>query len=108
MNILLTGILINTFLFGYMALTNEKMGISHKMPLFLLNPILNTILTFAYPLSFLIILLSPGGLLRNIIISIALQFLINHIIWGGVVGIIGGLDSRKYLNELKSKYKMKI
>lgn len=108
MSILLLGIAINTLLFGYMAFTNDKMGISHKIPTFLLNPILNTILTFMYPLSFILILISPGGLLRNVVISLLLQFLVNHLVWGSIVGVIGGIESRKAIKDLNDKYNIKV
>ncbi len=108
MNMLLIGVMINTMLFGYMAFTNEKMGISHKVPQFLLNPILNTILTFLYPLSFVFILFVPGGLIKNIIVCLLLQFIINHIVWGSIVGIISGIGSRKVVKDLNSKYGINI
>jgi hypothetical protein len=95
MEMLWVGVLINTVLFSYMAFTNDKTGIPHKLPNFLLSPILSTVLTLGYFASFLIIILSPGGLIRNIIIVLLMQFLINHILWGIIVGTIGGLLAKK-------------
>lgn len=100
MNMLIVGILVNTLLFGYAGFTNKKTGIPHKLPKFLLNPIIERVFTFGYLGSFVIILLAPGGLLRNIIISLLMQFVINHILWGSIVGSIAGALNRKKLDNI--------
>lgn len=84
------GLIINTLLFGYMGFTNEKMGVLSIIPKFLLNKYLSMVLTISYFLSFLIILLSPGNLLIHIIICLLMQFLINHLVWGIITGVIAG------------------
>jgi len=83
MTLYLLAVLANTFLFGFMGLTNEKTGAfatghSHGLKrLITLAPIL-------YLISFVVLLLSPGGLLRNIITVILLQVVVNHLIWGSI------------------------
>jgi len=97
MDMLIAGIIINTLLFGYMGFSNEKSGVSHLMPLFLRNSVLELILTISYFGSFLIILLAPGGLIRNIIVAVLMQIIINHVIWGIITGIIAGNEAKKRL-----------
>jgi hypothetical protein len=99
MNILIIGILINTFLFGIMAFTDPKMGVSSLVPKILKNTRVGLIFTISYILSFLIILFSGGNLIINILVCLVMQFVINHIMWGLITGIIAGKITKNNLNK---------
>jgi len=96
-SLLIFGILINTIIFGIIGFRNQKLGI--KIPEFLKNDFLNTPTTIIYYLSFLIILLSPEKLWLKIIIILLMQFVINHVLWGIITGIIAGRTTKKELSE---------
>ena len=104
---LLAGIIINTLLFGYMGFTNEKTGIPHKLPILIYNPILDLIVTVSYPLSFLIILFAPGGFIRNVIIVILMQFIVNPILWGPITGIVAAESVKREMKRAIEKNKRK-
>ena len=97
MNQLYIGIAINTLIFGYMAITNKEKSLFVRLPLiFTLGGDTVVILsTFLYWASFLVILFSPGGIIRNIAICLAMQFVINHVVWAVILGVIAGLIARK-------------
>lgn len=97
-------LLLNTLAFGYGAFTNEKMGVSHLLPRVMVGSFLITLALIMYFVSFALILLSPGGLIRNLLAMAAMQFLINHLIWGTITGVVGGLGSSRKLNELKKEH----
>ena len=90
---LILGIIVNTLLFGYGAFFNEKTGIILPKTKFYI--VLDVVLTICYFLSFLIILLAPGNLIVNIIICLSMQFLINHIVWGSLAGLVIGNIKKK-------------
>ena len=90
---LLIGIIINTLSFGVIGWRNPKTGLS--VPKFLHSDLFNIALTFTYFLSFAIILFSPEKLLVKIIAALLMQFLINHVIWGGIFGVITGKNAKK-------------
>ncbi|MFA6006144.1 MAG: hypothetical protein WC764_00205 [Candidatus Paceibacterota bacterium] len=91
--LLIVGIIINTMAFGVMGFRNQKLGI--KVPKILLREIFNIPITVIYYLSFVVILLSPDSWLQKIIIALSMQFLINHIIWGSITGIVAGIIVRR-------------
>lgn len=101
------GIILSFFLFGYMAFSSRKRrdpaGWFLYTPLALQiianNGIIDLILTFLYPVALLIIILSPGNIIINILTVIALQFVIYHIIWGTITGIIEGRQKSKELQD---------
>lgn len=100
-------VILNTLLFGYMAFTDEKMGVSHRVPNFLKSTLLITTIPILYIVSFFLILISPGGLLRNIITMIGMQLLMNHLIWGTLTGIIGGLESKNRMKQFNKEHGLK-
>jgi len=86
---LIIGVIINTVAFGIMGFHKNKLGI--KIPNFLHNEILQMLITAVYFISFVVILFSPGNLILKIIICLLMQFVINHIMWGSLTGIIAGI-----------------
>lgn len=94
---LILGITVNTLLFGYIAFFNEKTGII--LPKTKFYVVLDFVIMACYFLSFLIIMLSPGNLIINIIICLSLQFLINHIVWGSFAGIVIGNIAKRNINK---------
>lgn len=90
---LIIGIIINTLIFGVMGFRNQKLGI--KTPEFLKNNFFNTPTTIIYFLSFLIIIFSPDKLWLTIAVALLMQFVINHIIWGTITGVIAGRGIKK-------------
>lgn len=93
------GIILNTVIFGIMGATNKQSGIPHLLPRFFVNPIADTLLLILYVVSFITILLSPVNLFLRIIVAVAMQFLVNHFLWGLIIGTIGGIDTRKRLKN---------
>lgn len=99
MEILIVGIILNTLVFGLMGATNKQSGIPHLLPRFLVNPIADTLLLILYVVSFIVILLSPVNLFLKIIVAVVMQFLVNHFLWGLILGTIGGIDARKRIKN---------
>lgn len=98
---MIIGLLINTLSFAYMGFTNEKTGMRGILPRFMLNKVMDFIITLIlYPLSFLIILLSPGNLFVKIGICLLMQFFINHIFWGTITGVVAGLIIRRKYKKI--------
>ena len=87
------GIAINTIAFGIMGFRNNKLGIT--IPRWLDNEIFQIFITIFYYTSFLVILLAPGNLIIKIIICILMQFLVNHIVWGTITGVIASIFFNK-------------
>lgn len=100
METLIVGIIFNTLVFGIMGATNKQTGIPHLLPKFLVNPITDMFLLILYIVSFVIILLSPVNLLLRIIVAVVMQFFVNHLLWGLIIGTIGGLDAKKRIKNL--------
>lgn len=86
---LIIGVIINTVSFGIMGFHKNKLGI--KIPEFLHNQILQMLITAVYFVSFVVILFSPEKIILKIIICLLMQFVINHIVWGALTGIIAGI-----------------
>lgn len=99
METLIVGIILNTLVFGLMGATNKQTGIPHLLPKFLVNPITDMLLLVLYIVSFVIILLSPVNLFLRIIVAVAMQFLVNHFLWGLIIGTIGGINAKKRINN---------
>lgn len=99
METLIVGIILNSLVFGVMGATNKQTGIPHLLPRFLVNPIADILLLILYVVSFAIILLSPVNLFLRIIIAVVMQFLVNHLVWGLIIGTIGGLDAKKRIKN---------
>lgn len=98
---IIIGLLINTLSFAYMGFTNEKTGIRVILPRIILNKVVDFIITVVlYPLSFLIILFSPGNLFVKIGICLFMHFFVNHIVWGVITGMIAGLIIRRKHKKL--------
>lgn len=95
MPMIFIGVLLNTLSFGLMGFTNKQSGVPHLLPKFLISATADSIMLLLYLSSFIVILFSPIHFLARIGIAIALQFFINHVIWGLVVGTIAGLDARR-------------
>lgn len=83
---LIIGILANTIIFGVMAFRNQKLGI--RTPDFLQSKIFGMPLVIADFASFAVILLSPDEWWIKILTALLMQFLINHIFWGIITGVI--------------------
>lgn len=83
---LIIGILANTIIFGIMAFRNQKLGI--RTPDFLQSKIFGMPLIIADFASFAVILLSPDEWWIKILTALLMQFLINHIFWGIITGVI--------------------
>lgn len=90
---LIIGLLTNTAAFGVMGFRNQKLGI--KTPKFLQNAIFSWPLIIIYDLSFIIILFSPESLWIKIAACLLMQFVINHLIWGVITGLIAGITAKK-------------
>lgn len=90
---LILSLVLNTVVFGLMGFSRNRLGIT--VPRFLKNNFVGTFLTVIYFSSFILILLSPGNLVLKILIALLMQFLINHIIWGSITGLIAGRKTRK-------------
>ncbi len=90
---LILGIILNTIAFGIMGFRKQRLGIN--IPPFLLSEFFNIPITLIYFASFLIILFSPERLWLKILIALAMQFLVNHILWGTITGTIAGVKSKK-------------
>jgi len=88
--------------FGYLAFTNEKAGLFKNVQFFRSN-IMETLAIFPSIISTVLILFSPGGLVRNIITILLLQFVVNHIIWGVIHGVVDGIVSNIRLNKFKKE-----
>lgn len=86
---LFIGLATNTITFGIMGFRNNKLGIT--VPSWLNNEILQIFITIFYYASFLVILFAPGNLIIKIIICVLMQFLVNHIVWGAITGVIAGI-----------------
>jgi len=89
---ILIGILVNTALFGLMGWSNNKLGLG--VPRILSHGIFNTALAPLYFMSFGIILFSPESLFMKIVVAILLQFLINHLLWGVIIGVIARMHNK--------------
>ncbi len=63
------------------SLKNSKTNIYKLLPNFLKDEYIRSILPILYILSFLFILLTPGGLIRNMITIFLLQLVINPLLW---------------------------
>lgn len=94
---LIIGIIINTIIFGIMGWRNPRTGLT--TPKFLHGNLFNISLTIIYFLSFVVILFSQEKLWIKIVIALLMQFVINHIIWGTIVGIITGRAAKKAAKE---------
>ena len=90
---LILGIITNTLAFGIMGFRSQKLGI--KVPRFLLTEFFNIPITIIYYLSFVIILFSPDGWILKIAVAVCMQFIVNHILWGAVTGIVAGIGKNK-------------
>lgn len=90
---LIFGLILNTIVFGLMGFSNNKLAI--KIPGFLQNRFVNILITIAYFSSFIVILLSPENLILKIVVALLMQFLVNHIIWGSITGLIAGRKVKK-------------
>jgi hypothetical protein len=97
---LVVGILLNTLAFGAMGFARQKLGI--KTPAFLQNDIVSILITVVYAGSFFVILLSPGSWLLKIAICLGMQFLVNHLIWGVITGVVAGIGERKRRSAILS------
>ncbi len=87
---LIIGIVINTLAFGIMGFRKNTLGI--PVPKWLDSEVLQIPVTIAYFGSFLIVLLAPGvSWILKIILSLLMQFVINHVLWGLITGGIAGI-----------------
>lgn len=86
MTMLLTAIIVNTLLFGLMGFNSLSRKYPLDIPLIFSRGSFYTILPFLYWASFLFILFSDGEIIRNFVICIALQFFVNHLVWGIITG----------------------
>ena len=94
---LIFGLLLNTIAFGVMGLNRQQLGI--KLPQYFHNGVLQLMVTMVYYASFLIILFSTESLFLKIVISLLMQFVINHIVWGLIMGSVAGLFFKKPAKE---------
>lgn len=105
--------IISFFLFGLMAFSSMAKKDSlyrFKTPLAFQmlfdSQVFNTLVTFGYFVGLSLILISgfiSVGIVRAIITILLLQFLINHLVWGSVVGLITGLWHRGHTKEVMNK-----
>lgn len=99
--LLIIGIIINTLSFGFAGFQNNKLGI--HIPDFLRSTSLRILQNFLYFGSFILILISPGNIFIKILVCVALQFLVNHLVWGVVTGIIAGVSERGRRNKIREE-----
>ena len=90
---LILSLVFNTIAFGLMGFGNNKLGIA--VPRFLQNKFISILITITYFSSFIVILLSPENLILKIVVALLMQFLVNHIIWGSITGLIAGMKVRR-------------
>ncbi len=91
---LIIGIIINTIIFGIMGFRNQKLGI--KTPIFLQSKLFGLPLVIADIISFIVILSSPDVWLVKIITAFLMFFVINHVVWGVLTGLIAGVKKKGY------------
>lgn len=92
-------VMLDILSFGYIALTHRKTGLLKDVKFFR-SDLMETFAIIPSIISAILILISPGGLVRNIITILLLQFVINHFIWGILVGNIEGILSNNRATKI--------
>ena len=91
-------ITINILLFGLISFNSVAKKYPLDVPLiFMFGDVASILITLGYFSSFIFILIFGESFMISLLICLALQFFINHIIWGTITGLyIGRIEKKRH------------